>query len=180
MKKKIPISKKFLLHPEITCPFCRVGFGGLKVSQIKPTKKWYELFKVLPEPEVKSIIHLDIFWSREAGMHVDCKNIDLLKTKIDKIDENGNPIFQEEFQLKLKELVNKYSYYPDDLSKDTCEWRDFQITFSYLMNWGMIDGDYEEYNRESMKWEDIKIMYDEGKSVYEALRHYVIMSPEQE
>lgn len=123
-------------------------------------------------------MHLDIFWSREAGMHTDCKNFDLLKSKIESIDENGNPVFKDNFQEKIAELNNKYNYYPEDINKDTCDWKDFQIVLVYCMNWGMIDGDYEDFDRESMKWEEIKDKYNEGKSAYEILRSYIVVSKE--
>lgn len=169
---------KFSLYPELSCPFCRVGFGGLKARMTKPTHKWYKFWEKPKSPEIDTIFHLDIFWSRESGLHTDCQNLEYLKTQIKSVDENGNLILTEELQKKIKELNDKYNYKPDDIKNDTCDWKDFHILFANALNWGMVDGDNEEYDRESMKWDDIRVMFDEGKNLYEILRHYIVESEE--
>jgi len=167
----------FELHSEITCPYCRVGFGGVKVKSEKPKLKWFmsRAAKRKAREGIKmEFQHLDIFWSFESGLIVDCKNAELLKVNLDGVDERGNPKFKPEFEEKLKQLKEKYDSKPDDIRQDTCEWNDFHILFANALNWGMIDGDDEEFDRESIKWEDVEIMYKENKSLYDILRHYIV------
>ena len=150
----------FKKHPEITCPYCRVGFGTLKST----SKDKFQ--------------HLDLFWSYESGLIVDCENNDVLALNLEKMDDKGNPKFKTEFEEKLKELQEENSKKPDDICKDTCSWDSFQTLFVNAINWGSIDEEDEEYDRESMKWEDIELMYNENKNLYEILRHYIVKAKE--
>ena len=144
----------------------------------KPDNKWYKFWKPKEIPKLQNIIHLDIMFSRESGLQANCKQIDFVKENINSIDENGNIIFKSEFDIKIKALNEKYNYKPDDICKDTCDWNAFHTLFINAMNWGMLDGDNEDYDRESMRWEDIESMYHENKNLYEILRNYIIISSE--
>ena len=177
------MNPKFEMHPEIDCPYCRVGFGVIKANLTKPDLKWFmsksKKKKLISDAKEKATFqHLDLFWSYESGLITDCKNADVLIKNIDSIDDNGNVKFTSEFEQKLKELKEKYDIKPDDITKETCDWKSFNTLFINALNWGMIDGDDEEFDRESMKWEDIEKMYNEGKNLYDILRFYVVETKE--
>src|SRR3989344_9188406 len=125
--------KKEQIHPEITCPYCRIGFGAIKITK---------------EDTISQ--HIDIFWSRDAGLSRICKNVDLLKENLIESDGCQNPKFNEEFTIKLKELRQKFETNPDDISKENFEFCDYRISFVECMNWGDIDDEDENYDRDSI------------------------------
>lgn len=150
--------KKERLHQEITCPHCRTGFGGHKVWKKDGKEK---------------MVHLDIMWCYEYALERDCQQENIMDFVVE-IDDNGNPKFTDEYQIKFKELRNKFENNPDDISKDTCDFGDYQISFVECMNWGELDGDDENYDRESMSGEKLKEMYDNGVNLKDALRSFII------
>jgi len=151
--------KKERLHPEITCPHCRTGFGG--------HKSWKE------KDGSQKMVHLDIMWCYESGLQQDCQQENIYDN-VDNIDGNGNPEFTEDFQKKLKELREKFETNPDDIDKGTCEFGDYHISFVECMNWGELDEEDEDYDRESMSGEKLKEMYDNGVNLKDALRSFII------
>ena len=72
------------------CSLCKKGFG---------------CFKEFKEGE---LIHLDIFHSYEAGASFSCKAEKIVKKHILKMDDNGNPKFDAEFDKVYKELQSEY------------------------------------------------------------------------
>ncbi len=146
--------KKEKLHPEITCPHCRTGFGGHKE------------FK-------EGMVHLDVIWSYESAMQRKCSQSDI-NEHVDEMDDNGNPTFTEEFQKKLKELREKFETNPDDIDNKNYSFDDYYISFVECMNYGYVEGDDEDYDRESMSGEKLKEMYDNGVNLKDALRSFII------
>jgi len=151
--------KKERLHPEITCPYCRTGFGG--------HKSWKE------KDGSQKMVHLDVMWSYESGLQTSCRQ-DNIYDHVSEMDDNGNPTFTEEFQKKLKELRDKFETNPDDIDKDTYEFGDYHISFVECMNYGYVEGDEEDYDRENMSGEKLKEMYDNGVNLKDALRSFII------
>jgi hypothetical protein len=142
------------MHPEITCPHCRTGFGGHKMLKDK-------------------MIHIDILWSRESGLQRDCQQ-ESIKEHIVEIDDRGNPTFTNEFAAKLKELKEKFETNPDDIDKDTCDFDDYFISFVECMNYGYVDQDGEDYDRESMSREKLEEIYNNGTNLKDALRSFIV------
>ncbi len=147
--------KKERIHPEITCPYCRIGFGGHKKSR------------------EDKIVHLDVMWCYEYALQRDCqqKNINEL---ISEVDDHGNPKFTEEYSIKFKELREKFERNPDDISKDTCSFDEYYISFVECMNWGELDSEEEEYDREKISGEKLKELYDSGINLEDALKSFLI------
>lgn len=142
------------MHPEITCPHCRTGFGGHKMSKDK-------------------MIHLDILWSSEYGLQRDCRQ-DNISEYIVSVDDRGNPTFTPEFESKLKELKEKFETNPDDIDRDSYSFDDYFISFVECMNYGYVDEDDEEYDRDKMSKEKLKELYENGTNLKDALRSFII------
>jgi len=147
--------KKERLHPEITCPHCRTGFGGHK------------------DFGKEGIVHLDIAWSYESALTLKCQQEDI-KEHIAKMDDNGNPTFEKEFDKKLKELREKFETNPDDIDKNTYEYNDYYYSFVECINWGEIEEEDEEFDRESMTGEKLEEMYNNGVNLKDAVRSFII------
>jgi len=163
-------------YPEIKCPYCRIGFGGIKVSieKVKPiffasraTKK------KMKEGEKTSFQHLDIMWSYDSGLIKDCIHPETLKENLVSYDANQNPVFNEEFTNKLKELRHDFEHNPIDINKDTFEFGAYYIAFVECMNYGYVDGDDEEYDREGMTMERLKELYENGTNLKDALKSFL-------
>jgi len=146
------------LHKEIICPYCRIGFGAIKVDQ----NKIYS--------------HLDLFWSREAGLVRNCENNELLKLHTLIIDENGNPKFDEEFENIMQTLRKKFIINPDDITKNLYDLDSYFIAFVECLNYGELieDEENEKFDRESMTNEKIEDFYNKGISIKEALLSFKI------
>lgn len=168
-------------HPEIKCPYCRIGFGGIKVSVEKPKTKWFmsrAAKRKLKEGAKMSFQHLDIMWSYEAGLIRDCKHPEHLKANLISVDDHQNPIFNEEFSSKLKELRSDFENNPIDINKDSFDFDGYYIAFIECMNYGNLDGDNEEYDREQMTGERLKELYENGTNLKDALRSFIKPSKE--
>lgn len=144
------------MHKEITCPYCRIGFGGYKVNN-------------------DVITHLDLFWSYESGLTKDCLQQEN-KQFITFIDDRGNPTFTEEFQSKLDELTNKFNTNPDDIDKTSFTYEAYFIAFIQCMNYGYVEGDDEEYDRTNMTGDKIKSLYESGVNLKDCLKSFIIKS----
>jgi hypothetical protein len=143
-------------HEEITCPFCRIQLGAY--------------FEINGE-----ISHMDIMWSPESGLSMKCQQPDITDY-IEEIPKQGPIKFKAEFQEKLDQLGEKANTCPDDISKENFDYKDFQYAFINALNWGEIEADDEEYDRSKIEWENVKQMYDEGKSLYEILKTFIVKS----
>lgn len=146
-----------MLHEDITCPYCRIQFGGYKIFQNK-------------------LIHLDILWSYDSGLQRDCEQEDYIKSNIESIDDKGNPKFNDDFKNKLLELRNKFETNPDDITKDNFSFDAFFISFVDCMNYGLVDNpdENEEYNRENMTDEKLEKLYNDGVNLKDALRSFIV------
>jgi len=69
-----------------SCPNCSWGEGCFKKS------------------EEKGLIHLDLFYSYEAGAIFTCTAAPIIKKYIKKFDKNDNPVFDEEFDEAYKKI----------------------------------------------------------------------------
>lgn len=144
-------------HKEISCPFCRMGFGGYKVNRKK-----------------KKVTHLDPLWSYDSGLSQECKQPEMVLKNTIKIDNRKNPTFTKEFNDKLDELKNDFLKNPSEFSKDKYEWNEYFIGFTECYNHGDVKKDDEEYVEIIIK--DIKNMYDEGINLYDTLRKFIVKS----
>jgi len=163
-------------HSEIKCPYCRIGFGGIKVSVEKTKEKWFQsraTKRKIKEGAKTSFQHLDIMWSYEAGMIRDCKHPEYLKENLISVDDHQNPVFNEEFTNKLKELRKEFENNPVDINKDNFDFDGYYIAFVECMNYGNVEGDDEEYNREEMTGEKLKELYESGTNLKDALRSFI-------
>jgi hypothetical protein len=143
------------MHNEITCPYCRIQFGNYKISK---------------ENKVE---HIDIFWSSECGLIRECQQSEIVLANMESVDEYGNPKFTESFQTKLTELRNKFENKPDDISKENTTFDDYMVAFIECMNYGYVDGDDEEYDKEDITKPKIQQIYEDGVNLYEALRIFI-------
>ena len=180
------MEKENILHPEITCPYCRIGFGAHKVSfkkvEAKTEEKKTGFFKSIfvrkennaKEREIAGIIHLDPMWSADAGLMRDCTQVDFLKQFIESVDDHENPKFTADFKLKLNQLRTKFETNPDDISKENFSDSDYYIAFYECLNYGCVENeDEEEYDREQMKGGAIKKLYEDGVNLNDALRSFI-------
>lgn len=166
-------------HSEITCPFCRMGFGGIKVNVVKPETKWFmsRAQKRKAKEGIKTTFqHLDLFWSYESGLIKDCLQNEHMKANLLSVDDCGNPTFNEEFSNKLKELQEDFMNDPSYFVNDTCSFDVYYIAFVNCMNWGNLEEDDEEYDRNDMTGERLKELYENGTNLKDALRSFVVKS----
>jgi hypothetical protein len=147
-------------HSEITCPFCRIGFGGIKASTPKEKPK-------------TTFEHLDLFWSYEAGLIKTCKDQDTLLKHLVSVDDRGNPTFDEEFTKKLAELKEDFMNDPSYITNDVFDYDAYYVAFVDAMNYGNIEGEDEEFDREHMTGARLKELYDGGTNLKDALRSFI-------
>jgi len=143
------------LHQEITCPYCRIQFGNYKIGQDNKVE------------------HLDVLWTSEAGLIRKCQQPEMVLANMESVDEYGNPKFTESFQTKLTELRNKFEYNPDDISKENVSFDDYMIAFVECMNYGYVEGEDEDYDREDMTKPKIQQMWENGYNLNEALKAFI-------
>lgn len=177
-------------HTEIKCPYCRIGFGGIKVTPVTTVigksekeidkKTFFGLSKkkVLVSEDITSesneFYHLDICWSSDAGLIKTCENQELLQANLISIDYNGNPIFNESFTHKLDELKHGFVTNPIDISKENFTEEAYIIAFRECMEYGEVDLDDEEYDRSILTIEKVKELYDAGSNLKDALKYFIV------
>lgn len=149
------ITKK-MLHPEITCPYCRIQIGGYKITQ-------------------NEITHLDVCFTYEAGLSLICQQQEYVKSHIIETDKNGNPEFTEDFKRKIKELEELFYTNPVDVNKETFSCEDFVLAFRECIEWGDVIEEGEK-RLDKILIQDVKDLYQQGKNLKEAIRHFVIKS----
>lgn len=146
------------LYPEIKCPYCRTQFGSYKIND--------------------KVQHIDILWTSEAGLVKDCQDPDFVKANIESIDEYGNPKFNDDFQKKVTELRDKFETCPDDITKEDFKFEDYMTVFVECMNYGSVEGEDEDYDRDNMSKEKLKELWEKGLSLNESLRTFIIKNHE--
>jgi hypothetical protein len=127
-------------------------------------------YKISKENKVE---HLDIIWSSESGLVRECQQPEMVLANMESVDEYGNPTFAESFQKKLSELRNKFENNPDDISKENVSFDDYIIAFVECMNYGYVEGEDGNYDREDMTKPKIQQMWENGYNLYEALRAFI-------
>ena len=127
-------------------------------------------YKISKENKVE---HLDIIWSSESGLVRECQQPEMVLANMESVDEYGNPTFTESFQKKLSELRNKFENNPDDISKENTSFDDYMVAFVECMNYGYVDVDDEDYDREDMTKPKIQQMWENGYNLYESLRAFI-------
>jgi hypothetical protein len=142
-----------MIHQEIKCPYCRIQFGHYKIG--------------------KEVEHVDMLWTSEAGLIKTCQDSELVRANITSLDKNGNPKFNDDFQKKLNELRSKFETCPDDITKETFNADDYMIAFVECMNYGYVDGEDEDYDRENMTMPKIQQMWENGHNLNEALKAFI-------
>jgi hypothetical protein len=68
---------------KVTCPGCKTTMGHKGGKDGK-------------------LIHLDVLWSSESGLYVECDHSEILLQNVEKMDENYNPTFKEPFASLLR------------------------------------------------------------------------------
>jgi len=140
------MENKIRMHDEIKCPFCRAGFGALKISNM-------------------AVNHIDIFWSYESGLTLDCADPGTILRNLLSIDENQNPIFNIEFGNKMTDLRDKFLSDPSDIDNTNTSIEDFKILFKECSSYGdVIDG-----LRDGIKWSDVDELYHAGVNLKDVL-----------
>lgn len=142
-----------MIHQEIKCPYCRIQFGYYKIG--------------------KEVDHVDMLWTSEAGLIKTCQDPELIRANIASSDEYGNPKFNDDFQKKLNELRNKFETCPDDITKETFNADDYMIAFVECMNYGYVEGEDEDYDRENMTKPKIQQLWENGHNLNEALKAFI-------
>lgn len=145
-----------MIHPEIKCPYCRIQFGSVKINKDN------------------SVEHLDTFWSSDAGLIKKCEQPELVTSNLKSIDEYGNPTFTDEFQNKLTELSEKFENNPDDITKENFDFDSYMIAFNECMNYGYVNSDDEDYDRENITIEKLKQLWEMGYNLNEALKAFIV------
>jgi|LakMenEpi03Aug12_release.lakeMendotaPanAssembly.Ray.scaffolds.fasta_scaffold478702_2 hypothetical protein len=145
-----------MIHPEIKCPYCRIQFGSVKIN------------------EDNSVEHLDTFWSSDAGLIKKCEQPELVTSNLKSIDEYGNPTFTDEFQNNLTELSEKFENNPDDITKENFDFDSYMIAFNECMNYGYVNSDDEDYDRENITIEKLKQLWEMGYNLNEALKAFIV------
>lgn len=145
-----------MIHPEIKCPYCRIQFGSVKIN------------------EDNSVEHLDIVWSSDAGLIKKCEQPELVTLNLKSVDEYGNPTFTDEFQSKLTELREKFENNPDDITKENFDFDSYMIAFVECMNYGYVNSDDEDYDRENITIEKLKQIWEMGYNLTEALKSFIV------
>lgn len=165
--------KEELLFSEITCPYCRIGFPPIKISDEYGIKKgnWKTLWKSKKIITGKKVEHLDLFHSYEAGLILDCKQSEYILGNIESIDSNGNPTFKQDFQDKINILKEKFYNNPSDIDKDNINFYDFCLAFKECMNYGNIEGEDESYS--DITVDAVKKLYDQGLNLKECLKSFI-------
>lgn len=141
------------LYPEIKCPYCRIQFGHYKIGD--------------------KVEHVDMLWTSAAGLIKECQNPELVKSNLESVDKNGNPKFNEDFQKKASELRNKFETCPDDITKENFNADDYMIAFVECMNYGYVDGEDEEYDRENITIPKIQQLWENGHNLNESLKAFI-------
>jgi|688.fasta_scaffold06365_17 hypothetical protein len=114
-----------------------------------------------------------MLWTSEAGLIKTCQDPELVRANIANLDEYGNPKFNDDFQKKLNELRNKFETCPDDITKETFNVDDYMIAFVECMNYGYVDGEDEDYDRENMTKPKIQQIWENGHNLNEALKAFI-------
>lgn len=149
-----------MIHPEIKCPYCRIQFGSVKIN------------------EDNSVEHLDIVWSSDTGLIKKCEQPELVTSNLKSVDEYGNPTFTDEFQNKLTELREKFENNPDDITKENFDFDSYMIAFVECMNYGYVNSDDEDYDRENITIEKLKQMWEDGMTLKDSLKSFIIENKE--
>lgn len=144
-----------MIHPEIKCPYCRIQFGSVKINE-------------------DDVEHLDILWSSDAGLIKKCEQPELVTSNLKSVDEHGNPTYTDEFQNKLTELRDKFENNPDDITKENFDFESYMIAFVECMNYGYVDGEDEDYDRDNITKEKLKQIWEMGYNLTEALKSFII------
>lgn len=143
--------RRHMKYPEITCPYCRIGFGGGTP-------------KVLHD----GIVHLDIAFSQESGMSIMCEQQDYVRSQIVSIDSYQNPIFTPVYAIKLKVLQEEFLSDPSYISKDTFDSKAYFYAFLEGYNYGEICPDDKEFRPVTGK--EVQNFYESGTNLYDALK----------
>ena len=141
------------LYPEIKCPYCRIQFGHYKIGD--------------------KVEHVDMLWTSAAGLIKECQNPELVKSNLESVDKYGNPKFNEDFQKKANELRNKFETCPDDITKENFNADDYMIAFVECMNYGYVDGEDEEYDRDNITMPKIQQLWENGHNLNESLKAFI-------
>lgn len=142
-----------MLHPEITCPYCRMGFGG-HFAQADGTA-----------------IHLDIMWSYDAGMQVPCTQADILSRGA--LRPNNSLEFVGEQKEMFDELAAKFSKNPDDVSKENTPLDAYIVGVQFLNKYGEAEDDDEEM-RPGVTYADIQSIYESGMSLKDCFKSIMV------
>jgi hypothetical protein len=164
------------VYQEITCPYCRIGFGAIKIFDKREKKSFLQKVGLSNPSITRTVEHLDILWTNESGLIKTCTQSDYVLSQLLSVDDSGNPTFKDDFQNKLNELREKFETNPDDISKETVSIGDFMISFVECMNYGSVEGEDEEYDREIIKQENFKELYESGINLKDALKKFIIKS----
>lgn len=139
---------------EITCPYCVMQFGGVGA---------YFNFN-------GKVNHVDIMFSSEAGQSVGCTQKDILKFM------NGEKGLKEEYKLFFNGLSEKFKSDPSFFTKETTDFNGFVMGLMEVMNYGELEGEDEEYDRGSIKMDEVKSYFNEGMDLKTVMMKYIIKS----
>ncbi len=142
----------FKLHPEISCPLCRIGFGQLY------TKEEYK--------------HVDIFFTQEGGISSKCSNPDYAKQHTTE-NERGFLDWDSDSENKLKE-IKKQNQDDPDYSNQNCKWEEFYFVMIELIHWTDLSFVKDDESIKPMDFYKVKEMFEEGKTVKEIIQFYVV------
>lgn len=133
------------------CPYCRVGFT------VMCTK-------------ADEFNHIDIMWSSEAGLQLECKDPEEIKKHIVPNPKYGTGFsLSEKMDSLFRENADKFYKDPSPFSKENTELGVFSILLGYFVR-------YSEYMDDKKVKEEIKKdtgviteMYNEGKNLLEII-----------
>ena len=131
-------------------------------------------FKKKSVEDAKELVHMDLFWSSDAGLHRTCTQPEYIQSQAISWTD-GKPVFNDEFSAKIKKLRDDFESKPVDISKENFDWEAFFIAFSDCMNWGYVAEDDEEYVSDITK-DKVKNLYDNGLNLHECLRNFIVKS----